>query len=98
MKTSIIAFLAAAFITISAMPALAIDGKVSKCEGNKITLTVTENADWFKKGAPVKIKGVAGTVTEVSGSTVVVKSKKAAECKAGEEVNIVKGAKESQGC
>jgi hypothetical protein len=100
MKKSMIAFIAAAFAIVSSMPALAadVDAKVSKCDGNKITVTVAEDVDWLKKGAPVKVKGVAGTVAEISGSTVVIKSKKAAECKAGENVNVVKGVKESQGC
>lgn len=100
MKKSMITFMAVAFAIVSSMPALAadVDGKVSKCEGDKITVTIAEDAKWVKKGAPVKVKDVAGTVSEVSGSTVVIKLKKAAECKAGEDVNVVKGVKESQGC
>ena len=78
--------------------AAGVDGKVTKCEGNNVTLSVAEAPAWLKKGAPVKLKGTSGTVTELSGTSVVVKSSKPAACKAGDEINIVKGVKESQGC
>ena len=97
-KAVVLLTLPAILLTSMTAFAAGVTGKVSQCEGKTITMSVAEAPAWIKKGAPVKVDGVAGTVTEVAGGKVVVKSAKTADCKAGDEVNVVKGVKQSQGC
>lgn len=94
----IIVLTALLVLTASAAFAASVEGKVSACDGARITINVADGASWLKKGAMVKVLGVAGTVTEVAGTTVTVKTGKTADCKPGDDVSLVKSYKETSGC
>ena len=90
----IVLFLAVALFAASA--AFAAEGKVKSVSDDKITVEMSDVAK-LKKGGSVKINGKAGKITSLEGTTIIIKSGKAPEFKAGEAVKVDK-ANDMQGC
>jgi co-chaperonin GroES (HSP10) len=78
-------------------------GKVVSVGDGSVQISIEgDRPAWVKKGAPVKFKEGVGKVLEVSAEgvspvVITVKTRKAAEMKAGEAVSFEKG-KAMSGC
>lgn len=80
----------------AATAAFAAEGKVVSVADGVAVVEMGADAG-LKKGAGVKLNGKGGKVTEVDGTKVSIKSKVAAELKAGDTVKVDKAAS-MQGC
>jgi ABC-type transporter Mla subunit MlaD len=97
-RKAIVSLLCLAVMTVSALAAGAA-ATVKAVDGDKVIVNVTgEKAAWLKKGAAVKVKGVAGKVAEMDGSTVTIKMSKPSDLKAGAELEVERARGGSQGC
>jgi len=80
-------------------------GTVAAIDGKNVQITVAaEKPDWVKKGAAVVVKDEAGKtiaggkVTEVSGASITISSRKASELKVGQAVTLEKSKGALAGC
>ena len=91
----------AAFAT-AAFAAGSFNGKVTKIDGTKVTVTAEQDIPgWVKKGAYVSALGGSPKVLEVKGKEMVLRfgSEKAAKIKADTAVTVTESAgDEMQGC
>ena len=82
--------------------AAGLNGKVTASDKGNVTVTVDKAEAWLSKGAVVKMAGGTARVVSLEGTTVTLKSSKAAKLKAGDAVVIEQrsGGKsqEMQGC
>lgn len=90
------ALLIISLVSFTATSALAATGKVKSVSDDKIVVDITD-AGKLKKGSSVKVNSTAGKITSVEGNSFTIKSKKAAEFKAGDQVTVEK-VNEMQGC
>jgi hypothetical protein len=87
-------------MTVTVFAAGASTGKVTKVEGEKVTVTLEGAVPaWAKKGATVSALGGAPKVLAVTGKEVTLKfnKAKAAAIKLDSKVSMTKGG-EMQGC
>lgn len=92
---------ALAVLAFSASLALAapVKAKVTAIDGRKVTVElVDEQADWMKKGAPVKFKGGVGRIREIVEKTITMNSRSAAKLTVGDELELEKGPATLEGC
>jgi predicted secreted protein len=92
---------ALAIVVLGAALALAapVKGKIASIDGKKVQVElVGEKADWMKKGAAVKFKGGVGRIVDIKDNTITMNSKKAAELKVGDEIELDKGPAMLEGC
>jgi hypothetical protein len=88
----------------TAAPAKAspITGAIKSINGIRVEIAVEgEKPSWVKKGAGIKlpdIKGGVGKIVDVTATTVVFNTKKAAELKVGGKVTLEKGPPAPAGC
>lgn len=86
----------------NAMAEESFTGKVTKIDGEKITVTSTANVPaWVKKGGNVQALGGMPTVVEVKGKDVVLKfgKSKAAKIQADSSMTVTEASgDELQGC
>ena len=79
-----------------------LNGKVTKIDGTKVTVTAEQDIPgWVKKGAYVSALGGSPKVLEVKGKEMVLRfgSEKAAKIKADTAVTVTESAgDELQGC
>ena len=91
----------AAFAT-TAFAAGAINGKVTKIDGTKVTVTAEQDIPgWVKKGAYVSALGGSPKVLEVKGKEMILRfgSEKAAKIKTDSAVTVTESSgDEMQGC
>jgi predicted secreted protein len=90
-----------AIVVLGAALALAapVKGKIASIDGKKVQVElVGEKADWMKKGAAVKFKGGVGRIVDIKDNTITMNSKKAAELKVGDEIELDKGPAMLEGC
>lgn len=96
MTLAMLAFTASAYAGTSA------SGKVTKVDGDQVTVTVDGSVPaWAKKGAMVSAFGGSQKVVEVNGNEVTVKmpKSKAAKINADSSVTVTEAAgDELQGC
>ena len=101
-KIVAVAATAALLLVLTAAVALAASGKVTAVSGEKVTLSAKGTG--FKTGETIVIKAgedyVSGTITSVSGDTLVVQLKrKASFVEEGKSVVLEKkGSAAMQGC
>ncbi len=83
----------ALLLSVVVAMAAPVAGKVATVAGDKVTVELqADKPAWMKAGAQVKIKNVGpGKVSDISGKTVTITSKKASSLKAGDDVSIDKG-------
>lgn len=96
------ALLAMAVFATTAFAAGTLNGKVTKIDGTKVTVTAEQDIPkWVKKGANVSALGGSPKVLEVKGKEMVLRfgSEKAAKIKAESAVTVTESTgDELQGC
>lgn len=100
--TMISMILATAALAATAFAAGTFNGKVTKIDGTKVTVTTEQEIPkWVKKGANVSALGGSPKVLEVKGKEMVLRfgSEKAAKIKTDTAVTVTESAgDELQGC
>jgi len=87
--------------TITVFAAASCAGKVTKVEGDKVTVTLQGAAPaWAKKGATVTASGGSPKIVAVNGKEVTLRfsKEKAAKIKVDSSLTVTKSAGEMQGC
>jgi hypothetical protein len=93
-----LAALAAVVLTATVALAAPVKAKVAAIDGKKVQVTLTDTADWVKKGNPVKWQGGVGRILEVKDKTATINSKNAKDLKVGDELALEKGPADLSGC
>lgn len=86
-----------ALSVFAATAAFAAEGKVKSVADGSVVVELAGDAS-LKKGGGVKLNGKAGKVTAIEGNVVTIKSKVAADLKAGDAVKVDKASASMQGC
>ena len=97
--TIIVTVLAAVALSVTVFAAGACTGKVTKVEGDKVTVTLAAAAPaWAKKGASVSALGGTPKVVSVDGQDVVLKMSKEKAAKVKVDTKVTLSRPDLQGC